>query len=337
MPGEVVDFLKELLGNFYGPIRSIILLFVPFYDPYNRLFGLYCAVAGLIAFGLYATNKKHQSVTWKGLLRFLFPKEIYQHWSTKLDVKFYLINGVLKAFVNFGAVLVSADLLSQGVYDLLNQYLGELSPQFEVGLAAQVVYSLSVVLAIDFGFFFGHYIQHMIPCLWEFHAVHHSPEVLNPLSDFRFHPVDLMIEGTCMAVCGGMVTGLFRYLLADGVTLLTVFGGVSFFYFLFSLTAILRHTHIWLSFGWRLNHVLSSPAQHQIHHSVEERHIDKNFGQIFSIWDYWFGTLYVPRRKEQFCLGLTDNKHQQYNTVPKLYLLPFVKSLKQMGRMLNQH
>jgi sterol desaturase/sphingolipid hydroxylase (fatty acid hydroxylase superfamily) len=66
-----------------------------------------------------------------------------------------------------------------------------------------------------------------------------------------------------------------------------------------------------------------SPAQHQIHHSSQPRHFDKNIGFIFAFWDWAAGTLYVPRHKEDFALGLHGGEHRAFNSVWKLYLLPF--------------
>jgi hypothetical protein len=56
---------------------------------------------------------------------------------------------------------------------------------------------------------------------------------------------------------------------------------------------------VWLSFGRVMEHVVLSPAQHQVHHSLDPRHHDKNFGEGFSLWDWLCGTLYVtsPQRE----------------------------------------
>jgi sterol desaturase/sphingolipid hydroxylase (fatty acid hydroxylase superfamily) len=80
-----------------------------------------------------------------------------------------------------------------------------------------------------------------------------------------------------------------------------------------------------------VSHVLSSPAQHQIHHSCEERHIDKNFAQIFSLWDWAFGTLYIPRKKETFQMGLSNAEHREYYSLWGCYVRPVVKASRLMA------
>lgn len=52
-----------------------------------------------------------------------------------------------------------------------------------------------------------------------------------------------------------------------------------------------------------------SPAAHQIHHSTNPKHFDKNFGGAFAFWDWMFGTLHVPHdKREVHEVGLTDDQ-----------------------------
>jgi sterol desaturase/sphingolipid hydroxylase (fatty acid hydroxylase superfamily) len=55
------------------------------------------------------------------------------------------------------------------------------------------------------------------------------------------------------------------------------FYGIGWFEFALLTFANFRHSELWISFG-PLNYLISSPAMHQIHHSLDERHRDKNFG-----------------------------------------------------------
>jgi len=60
---------------------------------------------------------------------------------------------------------------------------------------------------------------------------------------------------------------------------------------------VFDHSHVPVSFGW-LDRIFNGPGLHAIHHSAESRHRDKNFSNGFrlSIWDWIFGTLYLPKR-----------------------------------------
>jgi sterol desaturase/sphingolipid hydroxylase (fatty acid hydroxylase superfamily) len=55
--------------------------------------------------------------------------------------------------------------------------------------------------------------------------------------------------------------------------------------------------------------------------------VDKNFGGIFSIWDWLAGTLYLPRDDEELILGLGGGERSD-NSMISLYLLPFVKNAR---------
>jgi sterol desaturase/sphingolipid hydroxylase (fatty acid hydroxylase superfamily) len=52
--------------------------------------------------------------------------------------------------------------------------------------------------------------------------------------------------------------------------------------------------------------VLVSPHMHQAHHSADAAQHDKNFATVFSLWDWMFGTLYLPAREERFRFGVDE-------------------------------
>ena len=84
----------------------------------------------------------------------------------------------------------------------------------------------------------------------------------------------------------------------------------------------LRHSHVWLSYGVVLNHIFISPAQHQIHHSQRPDQFGKNVGYALAIWDWLFGTLYVPKGRETFSFGLGDSSELAYHSLRGMYLKP---------------
>jgi sterol desaturase/sphingolipid hydroxylase (fatty acid hydroxylase superfamily) len=50
-----------------------------------------------------------------------------------------------------------------------------------------------------------------------------------------------------------------------------------------------------------------SPAHHQVHHSSNPKHFNKNFGSCLALWDWMFGTLYVPgKEREPLTFGFAD-------------------------------
>ena len=61
----------------------------------------------------------------------------------------------------------------------------------------------------------------------------------------------------------------------------------------------LRHSHIWIPFQGLAGKLFQSPAHHQVHHSTDPRHFDKNLGFALAVWDWAFGTLHIPARERE--------------------------------------
>ena len=81
-----------------------------------------------------------------------------------------------------------------------------------------------------------------------------------------------------------------------------------------------------MSFG-PLDHVFMSARMHQIHHSAEIHHRDKNFGGTMSLFDWIFGTAYRPARDEQFRLGMSPDEigvNNPHRSLRALYAEPFL-------------
>jgi sterol desaturase/sphingolipid hydroxylase (fatty acid hydroxylase superfamily) len=69
-----------------------------------------------------------------------------------------------------------------------------------------------------------------------------------------------------------------------------------------------------------------------LHHSIDPRHYDKNFGLLFSFWDRIFGTQFVPDPEEDFRFGLIDRDVRDYQSLFGLYILPLKKMWRHIAR-----
>jgi sterol desaturase/sphingolipid hydroxylase (fatty acid hydroxylase superfamily) len=318
------------LGPFYKPARDYV--FGPFYgvisglwDPTQNIFMLYLLTSAVIALLVYKVNYANgKSLSLSNFFRYLAPKEIYTHKSALIDYKFFVVNAYVYKFLLGWTVIFSSQLLGGQVASLLRASFGE-SPQWRPTMTSKISYTILIVMAFDLGSYFSHYLRHSIPLLWQFHKVHHSAEVLTPITTFRNHPIDDLVQALILPVFTGATAGIFGYLYPSGVTEYTIIN-LSVIIFFFHIINNLYHTHVWLSYGWKLNHVLISPCMHQIHHSSEKRHFDCNFAQIFAFWDYLGGTLYVPKDLEKLKYGISNNEHVEFNSLWALYTLPFKKA-----------
>ena len=294
----------------------------------SRHYWLYMVAYLVIAFILYYQVRSSQ----RSYLSFLFPRDIYTHRSNILDLKLWLvIIVVLKlGFLSlvFAGVGVVTGIIDSG-FDLLGPtWSVERTSGDQPGFFDRLLFMIVVTVCTDFGFFIMHYLYHRLTWLWEFHKVHHSAEVLTPITANRHHPVDYMLEGCSAFLIGGVGATLFTRFHGIEVDALTIMN-VSAIHFFYYMTANFRHSHLWVGFGKWGSRIFVSPAMHQIHHSVAPQHFNKNFGFIFSFWDWIFGTRYVPAEKEELVFGLYDGE-SGYNGLTDAMLRPFKDSFQKL-------
>lgn len=298
----------------------------------SRLFWGYLLAAALIGSACFLCDRSAESRSLIGALRFVIPVEVYSHPSFWFDVKLIIFVAMVQPIAwLLGGFTVSA--LGSATRDAVQTFLGGPFWRIDHDTSVKIAFGVLLFLVDDFARFLSHYLHHRVGFLWQFHRIHHSAEHLNPLTTFRFHPLDSLIE-ECFVIClVGLSIGLFSALI----------DGKFFDYYMVMwlwlyargfniIGGNLRHTHIWWSWGNCLSHVLISPAQHQVHHSLAPQHHDKNFGLSLSVWDWMFGTLYVPRRREKLKFGLDDGIADRSLTVA--LAMPFARILRSIyGRV----
>jgi sterol desaturase/sphingolipid hydroxylase (fatty acid hydroxylase superfamily) len=316
---------SQLLAHAYQAVQDRIVAVA---NPASRFYWLYLATAFVLAVVGYLYYCR-QSAQRPGVRRFfgtVFDKRVYLHPSALLDYQLYFVNHIvaLPTWLLAGLSTTSIAMLWLG---LLNDTFGP------VGFAVSSMWGITLLVALvsDFGSFLNHYVHHRVPVLWEFHKVHHTAEVLTPFTFFRSHPLYNVFAQLTKIVLVGTLQGIALYLITDGMNFVHLLG-VNFVYTLFHvLGSNLRHTHLWVSFGPVLEHILISPAQHQVHHSVAARHRDKNMGEVFAFWDWLFGTLYVPRERETLVYGVEEGAPQEHPNLWAAYWVPF----RNVARMLR--
>src|SRR5207253_2446007 len=85
----------------------------------------------------------------------------------------------------------------------------------------------------------------------------------------------------------------------------------------------LQHSHLWIPFTGVPGRLLISPAHHQIHHSTNPVHFDKNFGAGLALYDWLFGTLHMPsKERERLTFGVHDDEHLKTMTASTVH--PFI-------------
>ena len=264
----------------------------------------------------------------RGFLAYCFPRAIWRHRSTWVDLQVGFLNHLgLSAASNIFWWFTGAKVAAW-ITVWLTATLGPSPIGAEWGIGAVLVFTVLMSMAADFGYFLFHWASHRIGPLWEIHKLHHSAEVLSPLTTARVHPFERIVLGPIRALTTGLLLAPAVYLYAGEAPALT-FLGLGLMSALFNtLGHVLHHSHVWLYYGPAIGRVIISPAQHQIHHSALPQHIDRNFGEHWALWDWMFGTLYLPKGRETLKFGLAGEGPQPHGNVVAAFLRPVADSAR---------
>ncbi len=269
-------------------------LSAPFTDPGSRTFvplllGVVVLISGLALLGSAGARR-----TVAGL----------RERSSLLDLQLLVGRQLLRAAGGIPALLSSVWLAQQVVFTLDRLGRPELTGVLP-GWVVAAAYSTVLFVAWDASRYVVHRLLHTVPVLWQFHQVHHSAEVLTPLTYHRVHPVESVLYQVRFALVTAAVTGTFFWAFRGAAQPVEILGVHAVGFTLNAIAGNLRHSHVWWSFG-ALERVLISPAQHQIHHAVGQDHV--NHGTWLAIWDQLGGTWQqAGEQPEQY--GLTERNH----------------------------
>ena len=253
-----------------------------------------------------------------------FPRKYFANVSVLLDLKLFFANSILMATGVFMQV-VSGAKVSGAIEGGLESWLGASPFVTPGGFALSAAMTLGYLVLLDLAYWIAHWIMHRYPAMWEFHKLHHSAQVLTPLTEWRQHPVELLLFPMSISIVLGAFYGVMGYLFGAAAQPWSWFGlNVLVMAFMFT-TLHLRHSHLWLTGPRWLGHIIQSPAHHQIHHSDKPVHFDTNLGLFLSIWDWTFGTLYIPTERESLAFGIGEEGHS-HDGVLNAYWLPLLKA-----------
>lgn len=152
------------------------------------------------------------------------------------------------------------------------------------------------LIALDFFRYWAHRIAHEQRFWWSTHVVHHSSEHYNLSVAFRlswtqnlkivfFLPVVLMGFNPLVFFIVHQIEVLYQFWI---------------------------HTELIRKLPKPIEYFFTTPSHHRVHHSVNERYIDKNYGSTFIIWDRMFGTF--QEEDEPAVYGITKPVNS-YNPV----------------------
>jgi sterol desaturase/sphingolipid hydroxylase (fatty acid hydroxylase superfamily) len=183
---------------------------------------------------------------------------------------------------------VTADALNSIGLGIMSQVLNVFSKLLMVGLYALVFESLALhplpqdavwvwivcLLVYDFCYYWHHRLGHTVAVLWAAHAVHHQSEEYNLSTALR------------QTSTGWLFGWIFYLPMAVLGFPPLVFGVVALVDLLYQYWV---HTQQIGRLGW-FDRWFCAPSNHRVHHAVNDRYLDKNYGGILIVWDRLFGS-----------------------------------------------
>ena len=152
------------------------------------------------------------------------------------------------------------------------------------------------IVAIDFCRYWAHRLAHHQNFWWATHVTHHSSEQYYFGVSFRLSWVQhiKVIFFIPAILCG---FNPFVFFICHQIEILYQFW---------------IHTEFIRKLPAPIEYIFTTPSHHRVHHAINEKYIDKNYGSTFIFWDRMFGTF--QQEEEQPIYGITTPV-KSYNPV----------------------
>ena len=190
----------------------------------------------------------------------LLKKDVYRGYDTVTSLSSGLSN-ILKDVLGLTIVIFSYDIMVKNF------------AQFNIESVLWLVIICFVFK--DFVGYWTHRFEHIINLFWNRHIIHHSSEEFNLACALR-QPISNIIAIFGFFFLPLAIIGVPTEIIAI-VSPLHLFA--QFWY----------HTRLIKRLGF-LEYILVTPSHHRVHHAINEEYLDKNFSQVFIVWDRLFGT-----------------------------------------------
>ncbi len=134
----------------------------------------------------------------------------------------------------------------------------------------------------DLYIYWFHRLQHHSKYLWRIHEAHHSVRDVDWLAGSRSHSLEIMINQT--------IEFAPMVLLGAAPEVPIIKGMID------AIWGMYIHSNLDVHTG-KLQYLFNGPEMHRWHHAVEITEGGINFATKLAIWDWLFGTSFLPARK----------------------------------------
>ena len=230
--------------------------------------------------------------------------------------KDFWLDGFYMFFNFFLFSLIAYNAISNVAVEFFNEFLGlfKIDNLVAIEIDSWPVWGkfLLLFLLADFIQWNVHRLLHRVPALWEYHKVHHSVEQMGFAAHLRFHWMETILYKSIQYIPLAMIG----------------FGLIDFFIVHIFTTAIghLNHANLKITYG-PLKYLFNNPIMHIWHHAkvLPKGRYGVNYGLTLSVWDYLFGTAYIPHSGRDIAIGF-DGVEKFPKTFWQQISYPFTKN-----------
>jgi len=214
----------------------------------------------------------------------------YKKWSHSLPNFFFTLT-TLVINLAFAVVIVMtsdwAQLTQFGLFHMI------------ADLPLWLVTVLCLMTMDLVGAWLVHWTEHQVHWMWKFHIIHHTDEHVDTTTALRHHPGE--------SVFRAVFTFVAVLVVGAPIWLVMIYQSLS------ALFSQFNHANLGLpaSVDKAISFLFVTPGMHRIHHHHVQPYTDKNYGNIFSLWDRLLGTYaWLPKEKVVFGLDVYDKETQ---------------------------
>lgn len=258
-------------------------------------------MAQLIYYKFYVFFASFILLSYIGYL-FSFRKNAIFAKRFVINISFSFINSFL-IFIALGYVTFNQGLsFYEPSYGFMSDLYWPAPLKFLVGF-----------VILDLVIYWQHRIFHQIPFLWRMHRLHHSDLDFDTSTGLRFHPFE--------ALASLLIRLSVVYYMGISFFTLVVFEIV------LNLASLFNHSNFSLppKTERMLRKFIITPDLHRIHHSLDLKDSNRNFGFSVTLWDYLFKS-YRSKSALDFKsenIGVLGYQSPKKQTFLSLLLQPF--------------
>ena len=177
----------------------------------------------------------------------------------------------------------------------------------------------AAIILFDLWMYVWHVLNHKVPLLWRFHAVHHADRRLDVTSAVRFHTGEIVLSAAARLAVVPLLGLTLEQLLLYELVLQPII--------LFHHSNVRTHPLLDRVLRW----IIPTPRVHWVHHSKVRMETDSNYGSVFSWWDRVFRTFRLRPDAGRIEFGLEISGDHESDDLTGMGIMPFTGRFTSRG------